>query len=153
MLTETLIAATKNPEKSSNNTITGIHFHELQPLPSLKSTFKKNSVNTNCLAISASHVFAAQSDKAVVHVYNRGKNNQEALVPFPEKIQCLTLAGEQTGAGFLILGTDGGRLILWEVRSIVRKRSVFQSHLTGTCSLAPEDKFPLLNITCKQRPA
>lgn len=120
MLTETLIAATGNPEKTSNNTITGIHFHDLQPLPSLKSTFKKNSVATNCLAINATHVFAAQSDKAVVHVYNREKNNQEALVPFPEKIQCLTLAGEQTGAGFLILGTDGGRLILWEVRYSTR---------------------------------
>ena len=120
MLTETFVAATKNPDKSTNNTVTGIHFHEFQPLPSLKSTFKKSSVNTHCLAISSTHVFAAQAEKAVIQVYNREKNNQEALVPFPEKIRCLALAGEQTGAGILILGTDGGRLILWEVRSIIR---------------------------------
>ena len=36
-------------------------------------------------------------------------------MPFPEKIQSIVLAGESDGAGTLILGTEGGRVILWEV--------------------------------------
>ena len=123
MLTESFIASTLNPEKpsksnsnSNSNTITpGIHLYHFQPLPALKSTFKKSSTNAHCLAVSPSHVFAAQADKAVIHVYSRERNNQEAVVPFPERIQSLVLAGESDGAGSLILGTQGGRVILWEV--------------------------------------
>ena len=36
-------------------------------------------------------------------------------MPFPEKIRSIVIAGESTGAGTLILGTEGGRVILWEV--------------------------------------
>lgn len=115
MLTESFIACTLNPEKPSNSVVAGVHRYDLQPLPSLKSTFKKSSTNTNCLAVSSTHVFAAQADKAVVHVYNRERNNQEAVVPFPEKIQSIVLAGESDGAGILVLGTEGGRVIFWEV--------------------------------------
>ena len=115
MLTETFVAATANPERPTNNTAAGIHFHELQPLPGLKSTFKKSTVKANCLAIGETHVFAAQADKAVLHVYNRERKNQEVVVPFPERIHSLALAGEKDGAGVLVLGTEGGRLILWEV--------------------------------------
>lgn len=115
MLTESFIASTLNPEKPSNSVIAGVHRYDFQPLPALKSTFKKSSTNTNCLAVSPTHVFAAQADKAVVHVYNRERNNQEAVVPFPEKIQSIVLAGESDGAGILVLGTEGGRVILWEV--------------------------------------
>lgn len=115
MLTESFIASTLNPEKPSNTVIAGVHRYDFQPLPALKSTFKKSSTNTNCLAVSPTHVFAAQADKAVVHVYSRERNNQEAVVPFPEKIQSIALAGESDGAGTLVLGTEGGRVILWEV--------------------------------------
>lgn len=115
MLTESFIASTLNPEKPSNSVIAGVHLYDFQPLPALKSTFKKSSTNTNCLAVSSTHVFAAQADKAVIHVYSRERNNQEAVVPFPEKIQSIVLAGESDGAGTLILGTEGGRVILWEV--------------------------------------
>ena len=116
MLTESFIASTLNPEKPSNSVIAGVHRYDLQPLPALKSTFKKSSTNTNCLAVSPTHVFAAQADKAVVYVYSRERNNQEAVVPFPEKIQSIALAGESDGAGMLVLGTESGRVILWEVR-------------------------------------
>ncbi len=115
MLTESFIASTLNSEKPSNNVTPGVHLYEFQPLPTLKSTFKKSSTNSNCLAVSSSHVFAAQADKAVIHVYSRERNNQEAVVPFPEKIQSIALAGESDGAGTLILGTEGGRVIIWEV--------------------------------------
>ena len=115
MLTESFFAATLNPEKSTNRTTTGIHFHEFQPLPALISTFKKSSIKPNCLATSATHVFAAQADKAVVHVYSRERNNQEAVVPFSERIHSIALAGGPNDAGILVLGTEAGRLILWEV--------------------------------------
>ena len=55
-------------------------------------------------------MFAAQKDKAHVHVYSRAKGNQEALVPFPERITSIALVGD-----VLVLGTAQGRLTLWEV--------------------------------------
>ena len=66
----------------------------------------------NALAASSTHIFAAQADKAVVHVYSRERGNQEALVSFPERIHSLALIGE----GVLVLGSAEGRVILWEVR-------------------------------------
>lgn len=119
MLTESFIASTLNPEKPSNTIAVGIHLHDFQPIPALKNTFKKSSTNPNCLAIHPTHIFAAQADKAVINVYSRERNNQEAIVPFPERIHSIALAGEADGAGILILGTGGGRIILWEVRSII----------------------------------
>lgn len=115
MLTETFVAATEDPEKPSNRSAPGIHFHELQPGPKLKHTFKKSSSKPHCLAIGDNHVFTAQANKGVVHVYNRETNKQEAVVPFPERISCVHLSSGKSGAGTLILGTDTGRIILWEV--------------------------------------
>ena len=116
MLTESFITSTLNPENPSNSIIAGIHLYDFQPLSALKFTYKKSLTNANCLAVSQSHIFAAQADKAVVHVYSRERNNQEAVVPFPEKIHSLALAGGSDGGGTLTLGTEGGRVILWEVR-------------------------------------
>lgn len=118
MLTESFIASTRSLEKKANATTTkdlGIHLHEFQPNPSLKSSFKKSSTQPNCVAVNATHIFAAQADKSVIHVYSRERNNQEAVVPFQEQITCLALAGRYDGAGALVMGTQGGRLILWEV--------------------------------------
>ena len=115
MLTESFVVSTLNPEKPCYSTSTGIHFYEHKPIAALKSTFKKSSTASNCLAVHPTHAFASQADKAVIHVYNRERNNQEAIVPFPERIHSIALAGELDGAGILVLGTEGGRLILWEV--------------------------------------
>ena len=65
----------------------------------------------NALAVSPTHIFAAQADKAVVHVYSRERGNQESLVSFPERVHALALIGD----GVLALGTAEGRVILWEV--------------------------------------
>lgn len=64
----------------------------------------------NCVAVNDTHIFAAQHEKAYVHVYSRQRGNQEAFVAFPERIRCLTLAGD-----VLVCGTAEGRLMLWEV--------------------------------------
>lgn len=116
MISESFIAATLSSAKTTTATLrdVGICVHEFQPAPQLRSTFKKSSTTPNCLAVSPSHIFAAQAEKAVVHVYSREKGNQEALVPFPERIRSIAVVGAKHG-DVLVLGTEGGRLILWEV--------------------------------------
>ena len=116
MLSESFVASTLSSAKTPTATLrdVGICLQEFQPSPQLRSTFKKSSTTTNCLAVSPSHIFSAQADKAVVHVYSREKGNQEALVPFPERIRSIAVAGAKYG-DVLVLGTEGGRLILWEV--------------------------------------
>lgn len=117
MLSESFVASTlasaKTPVSASLKDV-GICLHEFQPSSTLRSTFKKSSTAPNCLAVSVSHVFAAQSEKAIVHVYSREKGNQEATVPFPERIRSIAVAGSKNG-DIVVLGTEGGRLILWEV--------------------------------------
>ena len=115
MLTESFVAATRTEDKATGNAPSAICFHEFQPLAALKTTFKKSSSKSNCVAVSSTHIFASQADKAVINVYSRERNNLEATVPFPERITCLTLIGHKDGGGILALGTEGGRLILWEV--------------------------------------
>jgi pre-rRNA-processing protein IPI3 len=47
-------------------------------------------------------------------VYSRDKGNQEAIVPFPERIHSIALAAKDT---VLLLGTESGRVLAWEVRN------------------------------------
>jgi hypothetical protein len=114
MLSESFITSIRAQPKSANTAIAkdvGIYQHELHPTHTVKSSFKKSSTPVNALAANSSHIFAAQTDKAVVHVYSRERGNQEALISFPERIHSLTLVGD----GALVLGTAEGRIILWEV--------------------------------------
>lgn len=115
MLAEEFFSSICGPPLSSNTSISkdiGIYAHSLWPTYAAKSTFKKSSTPVNCLAVSDSHVFAAQYEKGHVHVYSRIRGNQEAFVPFPERIKCLTLAGD---GHVLVVGTVEGRIMLWEV--------------------------------------
>lgn len=93
----------------------GIFVFESQPLSQPRAAYKKSYTNQNCLAVSASHVFAAQADKAVVNVYSREKGSLEATVPFQERISSIALACEDT---VLVVGTTEGRLFLWEVSGL-----------------------------------
>jgi pre-rRNA-processing protein IPI3 len=115
MLSESFITAIRAQPRSANTAVArdvGVFVHELHPTPTQKSSFKKSSAPVNAVAATSTHVFAAQADKAVVHVYSRERGNQEALVSFPERIHSLTMIAEAV----LVLGTAEGRLILWEVR-------------------------------------
>lgn len=114
MLSEEFVSAICGTPLSSNTAIAkdvGIYCHTLSPTYSVRSTFKKSSAPPRCLAVSESHVFAGQHEKAYVHVYSRQRGNQEAFVAFPERVRCLTLTGD-----VLILGTAEGRVMVWEVR-------------------------------------
>jgi pre-rRNA-processing protein IPI3 len=142
MLTESFIAATLAANKPSQHLSAalkdvGIFLHELQPQTALRHGFRKSSTKPQCAAVSRSHIFAAQSEKAVINVYNREKGNQEATVPFPEKIRSIIYA---SGPEVLILGTEDGKLILWEVAT-GRLSTSAAAHLepvTHLC-LTPED--------------
>lgn len=150
MLTESFLVSTLAPDKSSHNSVSkdvGIHQYEFQPIPTLRSSYKKSSTNSHCLAVSPSHIFAAQAEKAVVHVYSRERGNQEAVVPFSERIRSIALCGHADGAGVLVLGTEGGRVMLWEVaRSDLPQ--FFPEMLKTRSSYARVVKFQLRNLTC-----
>ena len=128
MLAEQFIASIGVPEKPPPTSVAkdaAIFLREAQPITAQRQVFKKSATPANCLAVSDSHIFAAQKDKAVVHVYNREKGNQEAAVPFTERINCLTLACDDT---VLVLGTAEGRCFVWELAT-GRLVTTAQSHL------------------------
>ncbi|KIV88491.1 hypothetical protein PV10_08173 [Exophiala mesophila] len=144
MLTESFVAATLTTKAPVTNTSAalkdvGIFKHELWPQNTFRQGFKKSSSRSGCAAISATHVFTAQAEKAVVNVYSRERGNQEATVPFPEKLSRIAFAG---GAAVLVLGTEEGRLILWEVAT-GRLSTSSAAHLQGISSLCitPEDEY------------
>lgn len=114
MLTEQFAAAISASTKPNTGVTkdAGIFIHEFQPLAAQRHVFKKSVTAPNGVAISSTHIFAAQSEKAVVHVYSREKGNQEAIVPFPERIHSVVLAAQDT---VLLLGTESGRVLAWEV--------------------------------------
>lgn len=154
MLSESFVISTSGSEKVTSGTVnnkeSSIHIHEYQPFPGLRSSFKNSFTQPNCLAVSASHVFAAQTDKAVIHVYNRERRNQEAVVPFPEKITSLALIGHYDGAGTLVLGTEGGRVLLWEVRH--ESREISKPWLRDQSSYALVVSCQLLSPICRLQP-
>lgn len=114
MLTEHFVAAISASTKPNTGLTkdAGIFVHEYQPLAAQRHVFKKSATAPNGIAVSNSHIFAAQADKAIVHVYSREKGNQEAVVPFPERIHSIALAAQDT---VLLLGTESGRVLAWEV--------------------------------------
>ncbi|KAL1301550.1 hypothetical protein AAFC00_005789 [Neodothiora populina] len=145
MLTEQFAAAlgiptTKIPSSSGTKDV-GVFVFESQPLTQPRSAFKKSTALQNCVAVSASHVFAAQADKAVVNVYSREKGSQEAIVPFPERIACVALACQDS---VLVAGSAEGRIFLWETHT-GRLVVTSQAHLQAVTAVAadPESNFLL----------
>lgn len=114
MLTEQFLAAIAGSTKPNTGVTKdqGIFVHEFQPLAAQRHVFKKSATAQNGIAVSSTHIFAAQTEKAIVHVYSREKGNQEAIVPFPERIHSIALAAQDT---VLLLGAESGRILAWEV--------------------------------------
>ncbi|EMD89749.1 hypothetical protein COCC4DRAFT_125740 [Bipolaris maydis ATCC 48331] len=141
MLTEQFVAAISASTKPNTGILkdAGIFVHEFQPLAAQRQVLKKSATAPNGIAVSATYVFAAQSEKAVVHVYNREKGNQEALVPFPERIHSIALAAHDS---VLLAGTESGRVLAWEISS-GRLVSTSTSHLQPvTCIVVdPSSNF------------
>jgi pre-rRNA-processing protein IPI3 len=125
MLTESFVASISGSDllKGSSATVptvkdAAIFSFNLRPHLAQTQILKKSSTNQNALALSDSHVFAAQADKAVIHVYSREKGSQEATIPFPEKITVVAVAGDC--GEFLVMGTESGRVLVWEVRPFLQ---------------------------------
>ena len=144
MLTESFVAATVATNKAVAHASAalkdvGIFLQEFQPQSTFRQGFKKSSAHPGCVAISDSHIFAGQADKAVINVYSREKGNQEATVPFPERVHSLVYAH---GAETLVIGTEGGRLILWEVAT-GRITNSAASHLQAVSCLCitPKNEY------------
>ncbi|QSZ32281.1 hypothetical protein DSL72_001855 [Monilinia vaccinii-corymbosi] len=134
MLSEQFMTSIRAQPRTANTAIAkdvGIYLHTLHPSPKIDSNFKKSSTSVNALAANSTHIFAAQADKAVVHVYSRERGNQEALISFPERLHSLTLVAD----GLLVLGTAEGRVILWEV-STGRQVSTSAAHLQPVSCIA-----------------
>jgi pre-rRNA-processing protein IPI3 len=128
MLSEAFLAASLSGSATTTTKdaggSSGIHIQNIQPpLAAPVSSFKRSSTAPNGVAVSASHVYAAQADRAVVHVYSRDRQYLEATVPFLERVTSVAFCGEEAGAaggggaGVLLLGTLSGKLIAWEVRN------------------------------------
>ncbi|KAK5051447.1 hypothetical protein LTR84_003099 [Exophiala bonariae] len=136
MPTESFLAATLTTNKAPGNTSAalkdvGIFLYQYQPQNVFSHGYKKSSARPGCVAISDSHIFAAQADKAVINVYSRERGDQEVTVPFPERIHCIAYA---QGATILVLGTEEGKLILWEVAT-GRLTTSSASHLQSVSSV------------------
>ncbi|CEI63888.1 hypothetical protein FVEN_g9184 [Fusarium venenatum] len=118
MLSQKFISTISGPPLAPNTAVSkdvGLYSHSLTPSHTIKSTFKKSSTPVNGLAVSQTHIFTAQDQKAHVHVYAIPPDNSNsavspcALVPFPERIRCLAIVGQ-----VLVVGSTEGRLFLWE---------------------------------------
>lgn len=143
MLSEHFIASIGTPAKAPGTNVAkdaAIFVHETQPTAGQRAIFKRSATPPNCLAVSSTHIFAAQIEKAVVHVYSREKGNQEATVPFTERITCLVLACEDA---VLVLGTREGRIFLWEVAT-GRQVSTTQAHLRAINALSVDARSNFL---------
>ncbi|KAF2224499.1 WD40-repeat-containing domain protein [Elsinoe ampelina] len=115
MLTESLLLSLATPSTTTSlPKDASLFHHRLAPQPTLLTTYKKSSTAPHCLAVSRSHIFAAQSDKALVHVYSRDTGALQTTVPFKERITSLALVDD----GFTLLcGTESGAVIVWETLS------------------------------------
>lgn len=120
MLAETFVASISTADHSRTALTTvpivkdaAIFSFTLHPQFTQTGVFKKSSTAPNGVAVSDSHLFAAQSNKAVIHVYSKERGSHEATIPFPEKITAVVTAAE--AGEILIMGTETGRLLLWEV--------------------------------------
>lgn len=130
MLTESFIASTSTPtalQKPASSSVAGakdgsIFTIQFAPAPVKCSGVLKRSVaGPHSLAVSKTHVFSAQSGKAVVHVYGRDKMTHEATIALPDRITCIALVSDED---VLVMGTEGGSLLVWEVCVAVLLRNI-----------------------------
>lgn len=114
MLTEEFLTSVSGPPVTNNTGVArdvGIYQQTLAPNYGIAASFKKSACPPHCLAASDTHIFAAQKDKAYVHVYSRLRGNQETALPLADRIRSILLVGD-----VLVLGTVAGHILLWEVR-------------------------------------
>ncbi|KAJ6264158.1 hypothetical protein Dda_0300 [Drechslerella dactyloides] len=111
-----IVAVACNPPPAlgaSSSPEAAVTLHDIHTFTTV-AVFKKSATPPNGLAVSRTHVFAAQEDKSVLNVYNRVKGGLEAIVPLPEVLSAV--ACSQDG-GVVVMGTTTGRVNAWETSS------------------------------------
>lgn len=117
MLTSTILASIshRTSTTTTHSKDASIFHLSFQPHSSLPlAVLKKSNTAHNALAASVTHVFAAQVDRAAVHVYSRATGAQQTLVALREKATALTLAGD---GALVVLGTEEGGVMIWETHT------------------------------------
>ncbi|KAF2148844.1 WD40 repeat-like protein [Myriangium duriaei CBS 260.36] len=117
MLASTLLASISQRTSTSTTHSKDASIFELsfQPPSAIpRSVLKKSSTPPRALAASSTHIFAAQADKAALHIYARDSGLQQTLVPLRERATALTCARD---GALVVLGTEGGSLVLWETHT------------------------------------
>jgi len=112
MLTETLILATTRTPLDNVET-PSISLYNLHNA-SVISSLKRSHTAARGLASTSTHIFAQQSDKAVINVYSTRTFSLETTVPFPE---AFTVISCSPCGSYLAGGTASGRVYLWELAS------------------------------------
>lgn len=115
MLSENFVVSTKSANTVGEHTakFDGLQVYEYQPQVTPRKSYKNSSCEINSVGLSKTHIFAAQAGKSTVHVYNRFTGRQDATVAFQRKIT--SIAVTWTDFPVVVLGTDDGSLVLWEV--------------------------------------
>ncbi|KAF8537620.1 WD40-repeat-containing domain protein [Trichophaea hybrida] len=112
MLTENLLlATTRTPlENVDAPSVSLYNLHTASAISSLK----RSHTTARGLASTTTHIFAQQSDKAVINVYSTRTFSLETTVPFPEPFTVISCS---SCGSYLAGGTAGGRVYLWELAS------------------------------------
>ncbi|KAN0088557.1 WD40-repeat-containing domain protein [Tylopilus felleus] len=124
-LQEVILCATapqpsgSGPAQASSTGPGAFVLHDLQT-SNVLSSFKQTTSAPHCIAFVETKdgqggiMLAAQSDKALLNVYNFQKDQVALKVVLPEKLTCLALDQK---ARYCAGGTSQGRIYLWEVVS------------------------------------
>ncbi|KAF8476974.1 WD40-repeat-containing domain protein [Kalaharituber pfeilii] len=139
MLSEQIVVSTlRSPnDPATESTLSIYDLHTYKPV----TAFKRSDTAPNGLAVTNSHLYAAQADKAVVNVYSRQKGALESIIPFSEQF---TIIEASHNGVFIAGGTENGRLTIWEAAS-GRFISTGHIHLQRITAIAfdPSDNFIL----------
>ncbi|RPB19483.1 WD40 repeat-like protein [Terfezia boudieri ATCC MYA-4762] len=138
MLSEQVLVGTLHSPTDPSTSESTLSIYDLHTYKHL-TTYKRSSTAKSGLAVTSSHIYAAQADKAVINVYDRSKGTLASTVPFTEQF---TVLAASHGGAFIAGGTENGRLTIWEVTS-GRFISTGHTHLQRVTTIAfdPTDTF------------
>ena len=111
MLSEQVLVGTLRSPADPSTSESTLSIYDLHTYKHV-STYKRSSTAKSGLAVTSSHIYAAQADKAVINVYDRSKGTLASTVPFTEQF---TVLAASHGGAFIAGGTENGRLTIWEV--------------------------------------
>ncbi|KAF8416084.1 WD40-repeat-containing domain protein [Tirmania nivea] len=113
MLSEQVLVGTLRSLTDPSSSESTLSIYDLHTYKQV-ATYKRSSTAKSGLAVTSSHIYAAQADKAIINVYDRSKGILASTVPFTEQF---TVLSASHGGALIAGGTESGRLTIWEVAS------------------------------------